>query len=42
MRILVVEDDVGIAKFIHQGLNEAGYAVDIAADGREGINYAIA
>ncbi|NEQ97006.1 MAG: response regulator transcription factor [Cyanothece sp. SIO2G6] len=42
MRILVVEDDAGISRFIHQGLNEAGYAVDIAADGREGINYAIA
>ncbi len=26
----------------HQGLNEAGYAVDIASDGREGVNYAIA
>lgn len=42
MRVLVVEDDVGISRFIHQGLKEAGYAVDIAADGRQGINYAIA
>ncbi|ESA38672.1 family transcriptional regulator [Leptolyngbya sp. Heron Island J] len=42
MRVLVVEDDVGISRFIHQGLNEAGYAVDLAADGSEGINYAIA
>lgn len=42
MRILVVEDDAGISRFIHQGLNEAGYAVDIAADGYEGLNYAIA
>ena len=42
MRVLVVEDDAGISKFIHQGLNEAGYAVDIAVDGLEGINYAIA
>ncbi|NOK70953.1 MAG: response regulator transcription factor [Chloroflexi bacterium AL-N10] len=42
MRVLVVEDDVGISRFIHQGLKEAGYAVDIAADGSEGINYAIA
>jgi DNA-binding response OmpR family regulator len=42
MRVLVVEDDTGIAKFIHQGLNEAGYAVDVASNGREGVNYAIA
>jgi DNA-binding response OmpR family regulator len=42
MRVLVVEDDAGISRFIHQGLNEAGYAVDIASNGRDGINYAIA
>jgi len=42
MRVLVVEDDAGISRFIHQGLNEAGYAVDIASNGREGVNYAIA
>ncbi|NJL36575.1 MAG: response regulator transcription factor [Leptolyngbyaceae cyanobacterium RM2_2_4] len=42
MRVLVVEDDASISRFIHQGLNEAGYAVDIASNGREGVNYAIA
>jgi DNA-binding response OmpR family regulator len=42
MRVLVVEDDAGISGFIHQGLNESGYAVDIASNGREGVNYAIA
>lgn len=42
MRVLVVEDDAGISRFIHQGLNEAGYAVDIASNGREAVNYAIA
>jgi len=42
MRVIVVEDDAGISRFIHQGLNEAGYAVDIASNGREGVNYAIA
>jgi len=42
MRILVVEDDIGISRFIHQGLNEAGYAVDVAHDGQEGVDYAIA
>jgi DNA-binding response OmpR family regulator len=33
MRILVVEDDLGIAESIHQGLMEAGYAVDVVGDG---------
>ena len=42
MHVLVIEDDTGISRFIHQGLNEAGYAVDLASNGREGVNYAIA
>lgn len=40
MRVLVVEDDESISHFIHQGLGEAGYAVDIALDSLQGINYA--
>ncbi|MDE1920229.1 MAG: response regulator transcription factor [Candidatus Omnitrophica bacterium] len=36
MRILVVEDEKHIAGFIKQGLQEAGYAVDVAYDGEEG------
>jgi DNA-binding response OmpR family regulator len=42
MRVLLVEDDVGITMFIQQGLIEAGYATDVAANGREGIEYALA
>lgn len=42
MRILVVEDEPGIANFVRQGLTEAGYAVDLAWDGREGLDYALA
>lgn len=42
MRVLVVEDDDAISRFLHQGLNEAGYAVDVAQDGSEGLDYAIA
>ena len=38
MRILVVEDDKKIASFVAKGLKEAGYAVDIAHDGREGLD----
>lgn len=41
MRILVVEDEPGIANFVRQGLTEAGYAVDLAWDGREGLDYAL-
>jgi len=39
MRVLVVEDEPGIAQFICQGLREAGYAVDVAHDGQEGLDY---
>jgi DNA-binding response OmpR family regulator len=42
MRTLVVEDEPGIALFIRQGLSEAGYAVDVAGDGEEGLDYALA
>ncbi len=42
MRVLLVEDDRKIAQFIDQGLSEAGYAVDVAHDGREGLDYALA
>ena len=41
MRVLVVEDDMGIASFILKGLKEAGYAVDHAADGDEGLGMAL-
>lgn len=42
MRVLVIEDEPGIAQFIRQGLNEAGYAVDVASDGQAGLDYALA
>jgi len=42
MRILVVEDEPGIAQFVCQGLSEAGYAVDVARDGNAGLDYALA
>lgn len=35
MRILVVEDDPTLASQLHQALLDAGYAVDLAADGAE-------
>ena len=33
MRLLVAEDDRKVASFIRQGLEEEGYAVEVAADG---------
>lgn len=42
MRILVVEDEPAIAKFVRQGLTEAGHAVDLAWDGEEGLAFALA
>ena len=42
MRVLIVEDEPGIAGFLRQGLTEAGYAVDVARDGREGLDFALA
>jgi len=41
MRILIVEDEAGVAGFVEQGLTEAGYAVDVARDGSEGLEYAL-
>jgi len=38
MRILVVEDDKKIASFVAKGLKEAGYAVDVAHDGLDGMD----
>src|SRR5688572_5039195 len=37
MRILVVEDEQKMAAFIKRGLEEEGAAVDVAADGEEGL-----
>ncbi len=40
MRILLVEDEPKIAAFIQRGLEENTYAVDVAADGEEGYEWA--
>ena len=37
MRALIIEDDRTIADFVARGLREAGFAVDIASDGDEGL-----
>jgi len=40
MKILVIEDELKTAKFLKRGLSEAGYVVDVAADGLEGLRMA--
>jgi len=40
MKILVIEDGAKTAKFVKKGLSEAGYVVDVAADGLEGLHLA--
>lgn len=41
MKILIVEDEVGIANFLKQGLEEEGYEVLIAHDGKTGYDLAL-
>ncbi|MGD8345290.1 MAG: response regulator transcription factor [Desulfobacterales bacterium] len=41
MRLLLVEDDVKIAQFLTNGLREAGFAVDHAANGEDGLHLAL-
>ncbi len=41
MRILVVEDEAGIAAFLKQGLEEESFAVDVADNGKEGLHLAL-
>lgn len=41
MKILVVEDEIGIANFLKQGLEEEGYGVLVANDGKTGLELAL-
>ena len=36
MRLLVVEDEAKLSQYLHKGLSENGYVVDVAHDGIEG------
>ncbi|MEL7058810.1 MAG: response regulator transcription factor [Acidobacteriota bacterium] len=42
MRLLLIEDDDDVATYVRNGLREAGHAVDLAADGRDGLLMAAA
>lgn len=39
MHVLVIEDEGIIAAYIKRGLEEHGYAVDVASTGREGLDW---
>jgi len=41
MRILVVEDEPGISNFLKQGLEEESFAVDVAENGKLGLELAL-
>jgi two-component system OmpR family response regulator len=41
MHALIIEDDRAIADFVARGLREAGFAVDVAADGEDGLAAAL-
>ena len=36
MRLLVIEDEVKLAQYLHKGLTESGHVVDVAHDGIDG------
>ena len=41
MKILIVEDEIGIANFLQQGLEEEGYSILVAHDGKTGLELAL-
>jgi two-component system, OmpR family, copper resistance phosphate regulon response regulator CusR len=41
MKILIIEDEAKTAKFLKKGLGEAGFVVDVAEDGAEGLHLAL-
>lgn len=40
MRILIVEDQANVASYLKRALQEQGYAVDLACDGQEALDWA--
>ena len=41
MKILIIEDEPKTARFLRKGLSEAGYVVDVAGDGTQGLYLAL-
>jgi two-component system OmpR family response regulator len=42
MRILIVEDELALAQTLRRGLEEERHSVDVVADGRDVLDYAVA
>ncbi|MHB1951662.1 MAG: heavy metal response regulator transcription factor [Acidiferrobacteraceae bacterium] len=42
MKLLVVEDETKTSAYLRKGLSEHGFVVDVAADGRRGLDLALA
>src|ERR1700749_4663744 len=41
MKILIIEDELKTARFLRKGLSEAGYVVDVAGNGVQGLHLAL-
>ena len=41
MKILIIEDEVKLAEYLRKGLGEAGYVVDVAHNGVDGLHMAL-
>ena len=41
MRVLIIEDEEKTADYLHRGLTEQGYTVDVAREGIEGLHLAL-
>ena len=41
MNLLLIEDDLEAARFLQKGLQESGYSVVLAVDGRDGLRQAL-
>jgi two-component system, OmpR family, copper resistance phosphate regulon response regulator CusR len=41
MKILIIEDELKTARFLRKGLAEAGYVVDVACNGFQGLHLAL-
>jgi DNA-binding response OmpR family regulator len=41
IKLLIIDDEPGITSFLKEGLEEAGYSVEIASDGKSGLDLAM-
>ncbi len=41
MKLLIVEDEIKTGNYLHKGLLEAGFAVDLLREGRDGLHAAL-